>query len=162
MGFPMQKVLGLAVRASRAGAGQRVAMAQHIGATHLGPVHPDQRDPDHAIHQHEGAGAHARDVEQGAEQDGQHEAAQAAGQADDAADGADVVRVVVGDVLEDAGLAEGPRHAQHGHDGGEGVDVQADVEGLRALDGVDGEVGLRVGQDGMKGRFLTCSSPVRH
>jgi hypothetical protein len=47
--------------------------------------------------------------------DRQHEAAHAAGQADDAADGADVAGVVVADVLEHAGLAEGPGHAQHGH-----------------------------------------------
>ena len=52
--------------------------------------------------------------------------------------------IVVADVLEDAGLAEGPGDAEHGHQGGEGVDVEADVEGLRAVDGGDdGEVGLR-------------------
>ena len=36
-------------------------------------------DPDHAVHQHEGAGTHAGQVHQRAEHDGQDEAAQAAG-----------------------------------------------------------------------------------
>ena len=42
--------------------------------------------------------------------------------------------VVVADVLEDRGLAERPGDAQDEHQAGEGVDVQADVEGPGAVD----------------------------
>ena len=37
--------------------------ADHIGIAHFGPVHPDERDPDYSVHQHEGAGADAGDVD---------------------------------------------------------------------------------------------------
>ena len=82
-----------------------------------------------------------------AEHDRQQEAAEAAGEADDAGDHADVVRVLVGDVLEHRRLAERPGDAHDEHQRGEHPGVQADVEGLRAVDGRDGHVGLRVGQD---------------
>ncbi len=122
------------------------AGVHHIGAAHLGEIHPGQRHPDHAVHQHEGAGTHACPVQQHTEQDGQHEAAQAAGQAHDAADGADVGGVVVADVLEDARLAEGHGDAQHEHEPGERVHVQTDVEAARAVGGEHREIGLRVRQ----------------
>jgi hypothetical protein len=46
-----------------------------------------------------------------------------------------LVGVVVADVLEDAGLAESPGDAEDEHQRGEGIDVQADVEGPRAVGG---------------------------
>src|SRR5512134_2355229 len=57
--------------------------SHHLGTADFGPVHPDQRDPDDGVHQHEGRGAHAGEVEQGAEDDRQDEAAQTAGETDD-------------------------------------------------------------------------------
>src|SRR5665647_1546494 len=68
----------------------RVA-ANNVSAAHFGPVHPYQRHPDHAIHEHEGAGTDTREIHHHAEQDRQHETAQAAGQTHDATDGADAV-----------------------------------------------------------------------
>ena len=38
--------------------------AHHLGPAHFGPVHPDQRHPHDAVHQHEAAGADAGEVEQ--------------------------------------------------------------------------------------------------
>jgi hypothetical protein len=82
-----------------------------------------------------------------AEHDGQHEAAHATRQADDAGDGADVVWVVIADVLEHRCLAEGPSHTQHTHHSSEGVNVQTNVEGLWAIDGLNGEISLGIAED---------------
>ena len=42
-------------------AGARQARFTHqFGLTNLGPVHPDQRDPDHAVEEHEGAASGCR------------------------------------------------------------------------------------------------------
>src|SRR5215831_412951 len=82
--------------------------ADHLGAAHLSPVHPDERYPDDPVHQHEAARPDSGEVEQHAEHDRQQETSHAAGQADDARDYADVVMELVPDVLEHRGLAEGP------------------------------------------------------
>jgi hypothetical protein len=55
-------------------------------------------------------------------------------------------RIFVGDVLEDRGLAKRPANAEDEDQRREEVDVEADVEGSRAVDRQDGEVGLRVAQ----------------
>src|SRR3989344_1252495 len=139
--------VSLESESSAASRSSRCCLRGHqIGAAHFGEVHPDERDPHHAVHQHESAGADAGEVHQRAEQDGQDEAAHATGQAHDAADGTDVLGVVVADVLEDTGLAKGPGNAQQKHEAREQVHIQADVKGLGAVDGDYGEVGLRVAQ----------------
>src|ERR1035437_3876060 len=103
-------------------------LAHQFASTNFRPVHPDQRHPYDSVHQHEGAGADAGDIHQRTEHDRQYESAQAAGQADNAADGADVVRVFVADVLEDAGFTESESNPKNKHQGSETVDVQTDVE----------------------------------
>ena len=54
--------------------------------------------------------------------------------------------IVVADVLEDAGLAEGKRNAQDEHQGREQVDVQTNVKSLRTVDGGNSEIKLRITQ----------------
>src|SRR5690349_21058831 len=66
----------------RGWAGRRL-FTQQRALAHLAEVHPDQRDPDHAVEQHEAGRAYAGEVHQGAKHDRQHETTQAAGQADD-------------------------------------------------------------------------------
>ena len=61
---------------------ERLRLDTHeFGAADFRPVHPDQRYPYHAVHEHEGARADAGEVHQRAEHDGQDESTQAAGQA---------------------------------------------------------------------------------
>jgi hypothetical protein len=124
-----------------------VRFLDQVHLANLGGVHPDQRHPDHAVHQHEGRGADAGEVDQGAEHDRQQEAAEAADQADDAGDDADVVGVLVGDVLEHAGLAEGEGDADGEQQGGEDFRAEMDAVDLRAGHGLHGELGLRIGHD---------------
>src|SRR5512140_1676751 len=78
-----------------------VAALGGLERAHFGEVHPHERDPHDAEHQHEGGAAHAGEVHQRAEHDRQDEAAHAAGEAHHTRHDADVLRVVVGDVLED-------------------------------------------------------------
>lgn len=116
-------------------------------APHLGPVHPDQRHEDDAVHQHEATGADTSDVHQSTEHDRQQEPAQAASQPDDAGNHADVVWIIVSDVLEHRGFADGPRDTHGEHEYCEQCGSQPDMESLWAGQGVNGEVSLRVGQN---------------
>ena len=56
-------------------------------------------------------------------------------------------RIVVADVLEDAGLAEGERRFRGRTSGRKGVNVEADVQGQRAVRRGDGQVGLRIAEE---------------
>src|SRR3989304_1643677 len=107
---------------------------------HLGEVHPHQRYPDDAEHQHEGRGAHTRQVHQRAEHDGQDEAAHPARQTDYPRDHADVVRIIVGDVLEHRGLAYGKRNAHGEHEDGEYGRVEADMKVIGSGGGRNNEL----------------------
>ena len=69
---------------------------------------------------HEAALPDAGQVIEHAEQDRQNKAAEPADQADHAADRADVLRVVDGDMLVDCSFAEAHEEAQDEYDGGEG------------------------------------------
>ena len=63
--------------------------------------------------QHEAAGPQAGKIVERAERDRQHEAAQPADHSDQPADGADIFRIVDGNVLVDRGLAQRHEEAEH-------------------------------------------------
>src|SRR4029079_361603 len=69
----------------------REARAADLGAPHFGEIHPGERHPHDAVHQHEAARADAGEVDERAEHDRQQESAEPAGETDDPRDHADVV-----------------------------------------------------------------------
>ncbi len=78
-------------------------------------MHPDQRARHQQEQQHEAAGPEAGQIDQRAERDRQHEAAEPADHADQTADGADIIRIIDRDVLVDGGLAQRHEEAEHEH-----------------------------------------------
>ena len=82
-------------------------------------VHPGQRDRNEAEQDREAGGVDAREVQRGAEDDRQDEAAETADHADEAADCTHVLGVVDWDVLEHRRLAEAHEEAQREQDGDE-------------------------------------------
>ena len=81
---------------------RRIARCIHSSAT-----------PDEQEQQHEAARPDAGQIVEHAERDRQHEAAEPADHADEAADRADIVRVIDRDVLVDRGLAQAHEEAEH-------------------------------------------------
>ena len=112
-----------------------------------GDVHPDQRTGGDEEQQHEAAGPDAGEIVERAEGDRQHEAAETADHADQAADRADIVRVVDRDMLVHRGFAQAHEEAEHENQAGEGDDTGRHVEVQRAIDGLHDIVGGRIGQD---------------
>ncbi len=107
--------------------------------------------------QHEAARPDAGQVVERAEGDRQDEAAEPADHADQAADRADVVRVVDRDVLVDGGLAEAHEEAEHAGDRDEGDRADLEVEGDRAVDAAHAVVGRRQRQDQRQRRRETAN-----
>ena len=112
-----------------------------------GEMHPQERAAGDQEQQHEAAGPDAGEIVEHAEGDRQHEAAEPADHADEAADRADIVRVVDRDVLVDRGFAEAHEEAEHEDQAGEGDDAGRHVEVDRALDALHDIVGRRIGED---------------
>ena len=110
-------------------------------------MHPDQRAGDQREQQHEAAGPQTGEIEQRAERDRQHETAKAADHADEAADRADILGVIDGDVLVDRGLAERHEEAQHEHRDGERYKPHLEVKGARSRDRAHHIIGRRVGEN---------------
>ena len=95
--------------------GQTVQHVTDLIAFHLanGGMHPDQRAGGNCEQQHEAALPDAGQIIQGAERDGQDEAAKAADHADKAADRADILWIIDRDMLEDRSLAQAHEKAEH-------------------------------------------------
>ena len=117
--------------------------ALHLADRH---VHPQERAGHQQEQQHEAAGPHAGEIVERPERNRQHEAAEPADHADQAADRTDILRVVDGDVLVDGRLAQGHEEAEHEHRHGERHEPHFHVEGNRAVDATHDIVGRRIGQ----------------
>jgi hypothetical protein len=121
--------------------GRRLAL--HAQDRHM---HPDHRDQHQHEQRHEAAGPQPGQVEQGAEQDRQNEAAQAADHADQTAHRADMLRVVDRDVLVDRRLAQGHEETEHEDDDDETGQPHFEVEREGLLHPVHHVVGRWIGE----------------
>ena len=105
-------------------------------------------------------------IEQHAERDRQHEAAKPADHADQAADRADVLRVIDGDVLVDRGLAQRHEEAEHENRDRERHNAHLQMERARPGDGADDVVGGRIRKNkranDARPRKSNTSRGVRH
>ena len=124
-------------------------------------MHPGQRDADQHEEEGEAGGVDAGQIEERAEDDRQHEAAEAADHADKAADRTDVVGIVDRDVLEDRGLAEAHEEAEHEDRDHERHEVHLRREGDRPVLAVDHVVGRRIGQH-QQDDHREAERPVHH
>ncbi len=109
-------------------------------------MHPDQCAGHQEEQQHEATGPQAGEIVQRAECDRQHEAAEPADHADEAADRTDVLRIVNRDVLVDGGLAQRHEEAEHEHGDEKRHHAHFHVEVHGAGRGADDVVGWRIGQ----------------
>ena len=109
-------------------------------------MHPDHRDQHQHEQRHEAAGPQPGQVEQGAEQDRQNEAAQAADHADQTTHRADMLRVVDRDVLVDRRLAQGHEETEHEDDDDETGQPHFEVEREGLLHPVHHVVGRWIGE----------------
>ena len=107
-------------------------------------MHPRQRRHDDEEEQHEAARPQTREVEQRAEGNRQNEAAETTDQADQTADGADVVRIVDRDVLVDRRLPESHEEAENEDGDDEAEEAHLEMEAAITLRRVNDIVRRRI------------------
>src|SRR6188474_2761402 len=107
-------------------------------------MHPEQGDTHQSEQQHEAAGPKPGEIVERAERDGKYEAAEPADHPDQAANGADIFRIVDGDVLVNGSLAQGHEEAEHKDDHREWDDPHFEVEGAWSCDRADNVVSRRI------------------